>query len=274
MQAVLVHPDGARGGPSRAGGRAVRRPGDASAFIRERGGLDAAERLQIYAGMYPLRMVEALRSRLPGPGRAPRRAGLREARARLRRGPPFASFTLARLGDRLPEFLAGWGSPRRRGLLARRRPAGAGRGPVFDAEETAPIDAEPFRPFRPAEWPHVRLRPGGRVPRSSGSVPVRSTSSTPSSRGLRFRRRPAAVASRSPTTGGISSSFAGRWALRREPPRFPRSAGETARCGPGARGETFPGGSPLRRRSFRAGSRSGPASGSSPGSSGRVTPAV
>lgn len=176
---------------------------------------------------------------------------------------PSRSFTLARLGDHLPEFLAGWGSPRRRGLrtdVARLERAGA---QVFDAEETAPLDADALQALPAADWPKLRLRPAAAF-RLVRVRPGALTSSTPSSKEIRFPRGPAAAASRWLTTGGISSFFAGRWApstgafwllLRRgRPSGLPWSA----RAGPSP-------GAFLPARSFRAGSRSGPGSGSSPG---------
>ncbi len=159
MQAVLVHPEGAEAGLRAPEARRFVAPEDAPALIRGRGGLDAAERLQIYAGMYPLRMRDALRSDYPALAELLGEQGFGKLVADYVAVHPSRSFTLARLGDHLPEFLAGWGSPRRRGLLgdvARLEHAGAR---VFDAEETVPMDAETLQAIPAAEWPHVRLRP-------------------------------------------------------------------------------------------------------------------
>jgi hypothetical protein len=159
MQAVLVHPDGAEKALSAPGARRHLAPEDVSRVVRERGGLGAAERLQIYAGMYPLRMVEALRSDYPA------LAGLLGARGfeRLVRdyvaAHPSRSFTLARLGDRLPEFVAGWGSPRRRGLLADVARLELATTQVFDAEKTEPLDPLALAAVSAREWAPMKLVP-------------------------------------------------------------------------------------------------------------------
>ncbi len=159
MQALLVHPDGARIALQTPEVRRFVSPEDARAVVRERGGLDAAERLQIYAGMYPLRMRDALRSDYPALAELLGERCFEKLVGDYVAAHPSRSLTLARLGDHLPRFLTGWGNPRRRRLLtdvARLERAGA---LVFDAEESAPIDAAELRSVPAADWPNVRLRP-------------------------------------------------------------------------------------------------------------------
>ena len=159
MQAVLVHPHGAQAALRAPEARRFVAPEDVPTVVREHGGLDAAQRLQIYAGMYPLRMHDALRSDYPALAELLGERAFEKLVADYVAVHPSRSFTLARLGDRLPEFLAGWGSPRRRGLrtdVARLERAGA---QVFDAEETVPMDAEAVRGVPAADWLHARLRP-------------------------------------------------------------------------------------------------------------------
>ena len=195
MQAAIVHPGGVE--PALASPEAGRLvpPGQASKVIRARGGLTAVERLEIYAAQYPLRMAEALRSDYPA------LAGLLGARRFERLAAdyiaanPSRSFTLARLGDRLPSFMAGWGSPRSRGLrtdVARLERAGTR---VFDAEETSAAGLSALDFVAPPGWAGLRLRPaaafellavrpgavealdalleGAAVPRSAGRGKVR-----------------------------------------------------------------------------------------------------
>lgn len=159
MQAVLVHPDGTRLALEAPESRRFVAPEDASTVVRDRGGLDAAQRLQIYAGMYPVRMRDALRSDYPALAELLGERRFGELVADYVAVHPSRSFTLARLGDHLPEFLASWGSPRRRGLrtdVARLEQAGA---QVFDAEETAPMDAQALQALPAGDWPNVQLRP-------------------------------------------------------------------------------------------------------------------
>ena len=138
MQAVLVHPAGTREGLSSP--EAVSRipAGEAAGLIRIRGGLTAADRLDIYADMYPLRMQEALADDYPALA-----AFLGDERfERLVRDyvadHPSTSFTLARLGDELPRFVAGWGTSRLRPLLADVARLEQAAARVFEAAETVP----------------------------------------------------------------------------------------------------------------------------------------
>ena len=159
MQAVLVHPDGAQVALRAPEARRFVVPEEAASVVRERGCLDAAERLQIYAGMYPLRMRDALRADYPALSELLGERGFEKVVGDYVAAHPSRSFTLARLADRLPEFLTGWGSPRRRGLLtdvARLEQAGA---QVFDAEESAPMDPSALQSVPAEDWPGVRLRP-------------------------------------------------------------------------------------------------------------------
>ncbi|MGE5346529.1 MAG: putative DNA-binding domain-containing protein [Acidithiobacillales bacterium] len=159
MQAVLVHPEGAGKGLSAPGARRHLAPENVSRIVKGRGTLDAAERLEIYAGMYPLRMVEALRSDYPA------LAGLLGAKGFERlvtdyvAAHPSESFTLARLGDRLPEFMAGWGTPHRRGLLADVARLELAATQVFDAETTALIDLSAMETVSALEWRRMKVVP-------------------------------------------------------------------------------------------------------------------
>ncbi len=159
MQAVLVHPDGARVALGAPEARRFVAPEDAPTVVRERGGLDAAERLQIYAGMHPLRMRDALRSDYPALAELLGERGFEKLVADYVAAHPSRSFTLARLGDHLPEFLGGWGSPRRRGLLVDVARLERLAAEVFDAEEEAVEGPAAFSAVVRTEWSLARLRP-------------------------------------------------------------------------------------------------------------------
>jgi hypothetical protein len=161
MQAVIVHADGATEGLRSPEARALvpeERSGD---LVREAGGLSAGERLEIYAGMYPLRMREALEADYPVVARllGPRAFGrlVRDFVA----SHPSTSFTLARLGDPLPGFLRGWGPRGRRSLVAdvaRLELAATRVFDAFDAEED-PIRAADLADVLPADLPSLSFRP-------------------------------------------------------------------------------------------------------------------
>lgn len=158
MQAVVVHPDGAEAGLCTPEARRHVAPEEAASVVREKGGLDATERLQIYASMHPLRMRDALRSDYPA---------LAALLGEQRFGKlvddyvavhPSGSYTLARLGDHLPEFVAGWGAPRAQGLRTDVAILERAAAQVFDAGETAPMDPAELRALPAEDWPLVRLR--------------------------------------------------------------------------------------------------------------------
>lgn len=159
MQVVLVHPDGAGAGLHAPEARRFVAPEEASGVVREGAGLGAAERLQIYASMYPLRMRDALRADYPA------LAALLGERLFGRlvddyvHVQPSRSFTLARLGERLPAFVAGWGSPRRRALLADVASLERSAAEVFDGAEAAPMDPSALRDLPASGWARVKLVP-------------------------------------------------------------------------------------------------------------------
>jgi hypothetical protein len=159
MQAVLVHPEGAESGLSAPEARRHLAPEDAPHVIRERGVLTAPERLQIYAGMYPLRMNDALRSDYPALAAFLGVRGFERLVRDYVSAHPSRSFTLARLGDRLPAFVAVCGSPRHRSLLADVARLDLAATQVFDAEEAAPVDPSALAAVPVAEWPGVKLVP-------------------------------------------------------------------------------------------------------------------
>ena len=141
MHAVLVHPGGAAAGLRSE--RAARHldPGRVAEVVKPCGALDAVARLGIYASMYPLRTVEALRSDYPALA-----ALLGERRfARLVRdyvaAHPSTSYTLARLGDAFPAFVEGWGGRRGRALRAGVARLERAAAAVFDAEEAPRLGA-------------------------------------------------------------------------------------------------------------------------------------
>lgn len=140
MQAVVLHPDGAEAGLRSA--EAVRHLGARRVVevVQDRGGLTAQARLGIYASMYPLRTVEALRSDYPA------LAGLlgERAFARLVRDyvaeHPSRSYSLARLGDDLPGFVARQGSRNGRSLRADVARCERAAASVFDAPDGPRLD--------------------------------------------------------------------------------------------------------------------------------------
>ncbi len=159
MQAVLVHPGGAAAGlASRKAARLLpaRR---AREVVRVRGGLTAADRLEIYAEMYPLRMVEALRADYPALAALLGGERFEKLVRAYVAAHPSRSYTLARLGDRLPEFVAGWAPSRQRRLLTDVARLELAATEVFDAEDAAPLTAEAVGSASRGELGSLRLTP-------------------------------------------------------------------------------------------------------------------
>lgn len=141
MQAVIVHPGGVDAGLRSRAARRRLPPSRLGAVVRAYGALCPVERLGIYASMYPLRTVEALRSDYPALATL---LGERRFGALVREyvaAHPSTSFTLARLGDRLPSFAATWGPERGRGLRADVARLERAAAAVFDAADVALLDA-------------------------------------------------------------------------------------------------------------------------------------
>jgi hypothetical protein len=155
VQAVIVHPGTTRRAAALAARRELRglRPESA---LRPSRTLSAIERIGIYQGMYPLRMHDALAADFPGLKAA---LGDEEFRAFVRayvRAFPSKGYTLNRLGDHVPDFLARtrrW--PHRPFLrdLARLELAVTEVFDAFEPEPVAkrrPVEAGSRTTFRPA----------------------------------------------------------------------------------------------------------------------------
>lgn len=131
----------------------------AAAMVRPSSRLTPLERLDIYRGMYEIRLVEALRVDYPGLTRYLGEEIFDElARMYLARYPS-VSYTLNRLGDSLPDFVReveGLRRPRFVESLARLELA---ETVVFDEEERAPLGPQHLAGVAEAEWPGLRLRP-------------------------------------------------------------------------------------------------------------------
>lgn len=121
--------------------------------------LSALERLDVYRDMYLLRMEEALSIDYPslkhylGPGDFMRLV------ARYVEVYPSRNYSLNRLGDHLPEFIATLADLPRQEFchdLARLEYA---LTVVFDAAETPPMKPEAVRAVRQDAWENARLKP-------------------------------------------------------------------------------------------------------------------
>src|SRR5258706_3394433 len=158
IQAVITHPCCAKDGLVSPEALIHHPADDAPLLVKSRGGLTAAERLGIYQEMHLPRMRDALATDYPMLLALLGEERFSELVRAYVQAFPSRSYTLNRLGDRLPAFLRSWGP--RRGLalrpdLARLELA---MTEVFDEEETPPLVAEALARVAPETWPGARLQ--------------------------------------------------------------------------------------------------------------------
>lgn len=133
--------------------------GQAASLIRPSRTLEPLERLDIYRGMYELRLLEALRVDYPGLIHFLGDDMFAELARIYISACPSRSYTLNRLGDRLPEFVArveGLPKPRFVEALARLELA---ETLVFDEEESPVVSAGDVAGLDPARSERLHLRP-------------------------------------------------------------------------------------------------------------------
>jgi hypothetical protein len=129
---------------------------DAARVILPSPTLRAAERVAIYHGMYPLRMHDALASDYPALQHFLGNHGFEHFVADYVERFPSRAYTLNRLGDHVPEFIASSALPKREFLhdLARLELA---ISEVFDAEEVATLSTAEIEAMPPGAWEKARL---------------------------------------------------------------------------------------------------------------------
>lgn len=158
MQAVVVHPGDIAASLAAPDAQADLPAERLESVIRPSRTLSAAERLDVYHGMYPLRMREALGGDYPALAHFLGDARFEALVAAYVQAHPSRSFTLNRLGDHLPAFLEHADLPRRAFChdLARLELAVT---QAFDAEETPRLTDADIALVNPDDWEHARLRP-------------------------------------------------------------------------------------------------------------------
>jgi hypothetical protein len=120
--------------------------------------LPPAERLEIYRGMYPLRMEDALRADYPALAHLVGDDAFRRLVATYVVAHPSRSYTLNRLGDSFPEFVARTRRLRSAGFCAELARLEHAIALVFDAPESPPLDGAAVA-LLGEKVADVRLRP-------------------------------------------------------------------------------------------------------------------
>jgi hypothetical protein len=160
LQAVIVHPGSVEQALASQEATAELPAGELEAVVRPSWSLGAAERVEIYHGMYLLRMVEALEGDYPAVrhflGEEQFSDLVREYVQRY----PSRSYTLNRLGDHLPRFfLSAPGGRPHAAFLHDLASAELAVTEAFDEEESPVLDAEALRAVPEEAWAGARLQP-------------------------------------------------------------------------------------------------------------------
>ena len=121
--------------------------------------LSPTERVGVYHGMYLMRMEEALATDYPVIKHYLGDEGFDEMVQDYVGRYPSRSYTLNRLGDHLPQFLADRPDWSQDGFLADLARFELGLTEVFDEEETPVLSGEDLESVLPEDWEQARLRP-------------------------------------------------------------------------------------------------------------------
>ena len=159
LQAVIVHPgdvEDAIGSPEAAQELAPERLGE---LVKPSHSLTSAERVDIYHGMYLLRMVEALESDYPASRHFLGEEAFEQFVVDYVQTFPSRSYTLNRLGDHVPQFFADNPERPHAAFLHDLTRAELAITEVFDAEETPVLTAEQVAKLPQRAWASARLRP-------------------------------------------------------------------------------------------------------------------
>lgn len=184
MQSVISHPEGVKAGveSTPAQEQIAVSPQSVEEVVTRSQSLSSLERLQIYANAYYTRLVECLRDEFPAVAHALGREAFDAYAVGYLQSYPSQSYTLGRLGENFPRFLA---------EIPLQAPADAPEhfpafiadlaalercySEVFDgpgSENQSPLSPEEFQNIPPDVWPAVRLVPVPSLRLASFRFPV------------------------------------------------------------------------------------------------------
>ncbi len=146
--------------------------GDVSQVVTPSRTLTSVERAGIYRGMYLLRMREALESDYKVTHDWLGATQFVRLVAGYVREYPSRSYTLNRLGDRVPEYIAGLPSFEHQDLLYDLARFELAVTETFDEAETPPLTAEAIAKVPEAAWERARFKPIAALRLRSFAYPV------------------------------------------------------------------------------------------------------
>jgi len=159
MQAVVTHPCCAPDGLVSSGALREHSEEELPSLVRGDERLSPVERLGVYQGMHLPRMVDALSSDYPLLRALLGGHAFEALVSDYVRAFPSRTYTLNRLGDHLPEFVAMRGPRRGRSARANLASLELARTEVFDAPPSTPVAPEDVASVPEKAWPSARLVP-------------------------------------------------------------------------------------------------------------------
>lgn len=154
VQALIVHPDGVKPGLSGPDAKRVATidPADLERIILPSSTLTALERVEIYAGMYPLRMRDALGSDYPVVKQFLGGSTWNDLVAGYVERHPSKHPNLNQLGRNLPRYILTRKDLPQRTFLAEVAQLELTVTEVFDEDESPILDSAGFSELKPEDW--------------------------------------------------------------------------------------------------------------------------
>lgn len=159
LQAAIVHPGDIETALSSPTVRKEIARADVDRVVLPSPTLTSAQRIEVYQNMYLLRMEEAMATDYPGLKHFLGDDGFFALVRDYVQIHPSKSYSLNRLGDRFPDFVAVAPDVRRRDFCADLARLELALAQVFDAAETKALEASAIDAIPPDAWETARLRP-------------------------------------------------------------------------------------------------------------------
>ncbi len=158
MQAVVTHPGTIEEALSAGDATRWADPHEIHSVVSPSHSLDAVQRVEIYHGMYMMRMIESIAADYPALQQHLGESAFESLIGDYVLSHPSTSYTLNRLGDELPAFIKTSTIPRKIFCydLARLELA---MTQVFDEEERAPLASDSIGSIAPEDLERVRFVP-------------------------------------------------------------------------------------------------------------------
>ena len=159
LQAVIVHPGDVEEAIASDEAASEVEPERLEELVRPSHSLTSAERVEIYHGMYLLRMVEALEADYPAVRHFLGEEAFEELVAEYVQSFPSRSYTLNRLGDHVPAFFLAHPERPHAAFLVDLARYELAVTEAFDEQESPVLSPEEARAIPASAWPTARLVP-------------------------------------------------------------------------------------------------------------------